>query len=225
MSCKGSRLARPDRVEPFEWYENGAPRPASPPRAFDRRHQTPEPATVQPDPAACERDAFAKGFAQGERAGADAAAARGDAMLRRLAQTFEEMASLRATMIQKTERQVVQLALAIAARVIHREVNLDRELLVAMARVALDRLGDASSATIRLHPDEHAAIVTLRGGEADGAVRLVADPVVARGGCLVQSDFGQIDVSVDAQISELATTLLAREEPQAPDDAPTKLER
>jgi flagellar assembly protein FliH len=225
MSCKGSRLARPDRVEPFEWYEHGAPRSASPPRAFDRRHQTPEPANDQPDPAACERDAFAKGFAQGERAGADAAAARGDAMLRRLAQTFEEMVALRATMIQKTERQVVQLALAIAARVIHREVNLDRELLVAMARVALDRLGDASSATIRLHPDEHAAIVALRGGDADGAVRLVADPSVARGGCLVQSDFGQIDVSVDAQISELATTLLASEEPQAPDDAPTQLER
>ena len=53
---------------------------------------------------------------------------------------------MRAEMIHQTERQMVQLALAIARRVVHREVSLDPDLLLAMARVALERLGETRAA-------------------------------------------------------------------------------
>jgi flagellar assembly protein FliH len=86
-----------------------------------------------------------------------------------------------------------------------------------MARVALDRLGESANATIRLHPDDYAATVTSH-DDASGVVRIVADPMVRRGGCMVHSEFGLIDVSADAQIQELATALLggdARDQLQA----------
>ncbi len=155
--------------------------------------------------AELEREAFTKGYAQGERAGAEASARRGEATLRRLAQTIEELAGLRGDLVQKTERQVVELALAIARRILHREVTLDRELLVAMARVAIERLGEHTSATIRLNPDDYASIGSVNCDS--GIVRVVADPLVASGGCLVQSDFGLIDVSLDAQLGEMAAAL------------------
>ena len=158
--------------------------------------------------AAVERDAFAKGYAQGERAGAEAAATRGDAMLRRLAETLEELSALRADMIRKTERQIVQLVLAIAERVVRREMTLDRGILVGMARAALDRLGEHASATIRLHPDDYAAASAKLRPEEGSQVQVVGDPLVSRGGCLVQSDFGFMDVSPDAQFRELARALL-----------------
>ena len=63
-------------------------------------------------------------------------------MLRRVAQTLEELGGLRQTLIQETERQMVQLALTLARRVVHREVTLDPELAAALAHVALERLGD-----------------------------------------------------------------------------------
>ena len=77
-------------------------------------------------------------------------------MLRRVAQTLEELGGLRKKMMQQTERQMVQLALALARRVVQREVSLDPELIAAMARVALERLGDRQSgdhppASRRLH--------------------------------------------------------------------------
>lgn len=194
-------------VEQFRWEavngaRNGQPgRPAPPPDPAQ------DPA-VQARAAAIERDAFAKGYAQGERAGLEAAATRADGMLRRLGQTVEELAALRSEIIRRTERQTVQLVLAIAERVVQRELSLDRGLLVGMARAALDRLGEHGSATIRLHPDDYAAI-----GAAslphDGPVRVAADAVVTRGGCLVQSDFGFMDVSPESQFRELARTLLA----------------
>jgi flagellar assembly protein FliH len=159
-----------------------------------------------------EREAFSQGYAQGERAGSEAAAARAEAVLQRLAQTIEELGTLRTALIRKTERQVVQLALAMAKRIVHREIALDRELLTTMARVALDRLGGNTTATIRLHPDDYAATSVSRKADDGGIVKVVPDPVVRRGGCLIQSDFGLIDVGVESQIQELTTILFGRDE-------------
>jgi flagellar assembly protein FliH len=159
--------------------------------------------------ASLERDAFAKGFAQGERAGAEAAGKRGEAMLRRLTQTLDELTALRTQMIHETEQQMVRLALAVARRVVHREVSLDQDLLIAMARVALDRLGESAKVTVRLHPEEFAATEAARAAEWTGThVTVVADARIARGGCRIDSDFGTVDAGVDAQIQELAHALL-----------------
>jgi flagellar assembly protein FliH len=222
-------------VEPFDWgarmavvpppIEDVVPEPL--PLAPPEHELEPEPEPVAPrvSTAEIEREAFMKGYANGERAGAEAAAKRGEAMLRRLAQTLDDLATLRGEMIRKTERQLVDLALAMTRRILHREVTLDRELLVTMARVAIDRLGERSSATIRLHPDDFAAVLAGRDGAADPGLNVVADPNVSHGGCRVESDFGIIDVGVDAQLAELATALLGDEPVAVPVAAMHAMER
>src|SRR5262245_6465412 len=209
MWFKARRVADAQSVEPYVW---GKVETFQQPPAGSQASRSPAPdGSEQLRLAALERDAFAKGYAQGERAGNEAAATRGDAMLRRLAQTLEELAALRADMIRRTERQMVQLVLAIAERVVHREVTLDRGLIVGMAPAALDRLGEQASATIRLHPDDFNAVATLLPTD-NSQIRFVADALVNRGGCLVQSDFGFMDVSPESQFRELARVLLGDSE-------------
>jgi flagellar assembly protein FliH len=159
--------------------------------------------------AALEREAFTKGYAAGERAGVEAGARRADAMLRRVAQTIDELSQLRRTIIRDTERQMVQLALALARRVVVREISLDPDLVAALAHVAVERLGDQSPATIRLHPEDFATVAAHRGEQWEGTqVSVLPDPAVQRGGCVVESDFGLIDASIDAQFAELSRALL-----------------
>ena len=211
MSCRARRLTGTHDARPFRWGGEGA-------GVLNEAAAEPPPAPSPPDPqpqqarlAALEREAFAKGYEQGERAGLQAGSARAEAMLQRLAQTLEELAGLRREMIRQTERQMVQLALAVAKRIVRREVALDGNLTLSMARLALDRLGDSTAVTVRLHPEDLAAI-------ADGGDRwdrphltVVADRDIGRGGCVVESDFGSIDASVEAQFQELARALLADE--------------
>ena len=225
MSSKAYRLVRALHVARFDWAGDGASPAIADRTALYDVHRRPAPSREpEVDRAAIERDAFAKGYAQGERAGAEAAAARGEAMVRRLAQTIEELGALRTDMLHKSEKQLVQLAIAIAGRVIQREITLDRELLVAMARVALDRLGDVSAATIRLNPDDFAATTAARHGVlSTEAVRVVADPVVHRGGCLVESEFGLIDLSVSAQVGEIAHALLGPDDAATDEDEPVRI--
>lgn len=194
-------------VTPFDW--GGAPEV----REVARRTADEAPASKPNQLATLEREAFAKGYEQGERAGAEAAGKRGEAMLRRLAETLTELTTLRATMIRQTETQLVELALAVARRVVHREITLDSNLLIAIARVALDRLGESATVTVRLHPEEYEATGAARVSEFAGSnVTFVPDARVGRGGCRVESEMGLIDAGVDAQIHEIARALLGDEQ-------------
>lgn len=175
----------------------------------------PTPAAAPPAPvepglvsAAAEREAFAQGYAQGERAGLELATRQIAGLRDRLGRTLEELSTLREDLTYRTERQVVDLALAVAARILHREVSLDRELLLVMARIALDRLGDVTTATVRLHPEDETAARGTRDGWPGGSVTIVPDASVRPGACLVQTSQGVIEVGVDAQLKELATALL-----------------
>jgi flagellar assembly protein FliH len=170
----------------------------------------------QPKVADIEREAFAKGFAQGQCAGQEAADQRGEAMLRRLTETLQELTELRSRMIHATERQMVGLALAVARRVVHREVSLDPDLLVAMARVALDRLGESAQITVRLNPDDYQITGASRIAQMTASnVTVVADGRIPRGGCRVESEMGILDAGIDAQIQEIAQALLGRAEAAA----------
>jgi flagellar assembly protein FliH len=161
--------------------------------------------------AALEREAFAKGYAQGERAGIEAGGKRAEAMLRRVAHTLTELGSLRETLIQQTERQMVQLALTIARRIVYREVSLDPELIAAMAHVALKKLSTTSPATIRLNPEDYTVVAGDGERWAGMPVNVVPDPAISRGGCLVESEFGRIDASIDRQFQEMTRALLGEE--------------
>jgi flagellar assembly protein FliH len=228
MSSRARRVNGGTEIQAFEW-SRPAPGPTDVQPFFGQPRTVPpappdaDAPPSEPDPhhqaklAALEREAFAKGYEAGERAGAEAGAKRAEAMLRRLAQTLDELADVRRDMIRQTERQMVQLALAIAKRVVRREVTIDGDLTLTMARVALERLGDSTSVTVHLHPDEFEATAAGRDTlQAGSRVTVVADPGVSRGGCRVESDFGYVDASVDAQFQELARALLVDEGQEVP---------
>jgi flagellar assembly protein FliH len=237
MLSRARRIVRDAKAEPFRWaaVEDVAPTIKSAATAAPRAGRA-EPAAAAPSPepppppapepaappppaidqeqvqrrlAELEREAFTKGYAAGEQAGLEAGTTRSDGMLRRLGQTIEEVEGLRPQIIAETERQMVQIALAVARRILRREVSVDQDLIVAISRVALDRLGDTAVATIRLNPDDYAAVTARHGGQWAGArVTVSADAGVSRGGCRVESDLGFIEAGIDAQFDQLVHALL-----------------
>jgi flagellar assembly protein FliH len=224
-----ARVVPSAEIERFDWNANASsPGRAAAPSVVDPSKLAQAQAAVSPSPApamsveqvrvenqahlaALEREAFAKGYAQGERAGLEAGGKRAEAMLRRVAQTLTDLAGLRETLIQQTERQMVQLALTIARRIVLREVSLDPELIAAMAHVALKKLGTSSPATIRLNPEDYTVVAHDGERWGGGQVTVVPDPAISRGGCLVESEFGRIDASIDRQFDEMTRALLGDE--------------
>ena len=211
MSARARLAPVQSIVLPYAWQSaGGAPAVPAPIAATVPAVMAAEPAvSSEAQLASIEREAFASGFAQGERAGAETAAVQADAMLRRLAHTIDEVATLRTRIVRDTEQQMVQLALTVARRILEREVSVDRELVMAIARVALDRVADAETVTLRLSAEDHAAIAAAHHeGWPGGHVTVIADARLPRGGCRLESDLGNIDAGLDAQLQEMTQALL-----------------
>lgn len=234
MSPRAVRVTDPARIARFDYAGPGphAPGDVVRPAARHRNVQVvppgpvgvgrgplgpqlvPQPEAPEPVERQDDRAIFAQGFAEGERAGMEMARRQLQGLTDRLRQTLDQLSTLRDDLTRRTEREMVELALAIAGRILHREVTLDRELLLVMARLALDRLTDVSTATIRLHPDDEAAARAGRDGWPGGSVTIVPDAAVRPGACVLQTAAGQMELGIDAQLKEMAAALLG-EVPQA----------
>ena len=168
------------------------------------------PGVPQPPTAAqLEEEIYTRGFAEGQQAGATAAQQETAMLAKKLAATLDDLVRVRDQMIRHTEKQMVQLALAVARRVVHREVAVDPTAMLTMMRVVLERVSDAARVSVRLNPADHQAVTAaLADAPTSDQVTITADPRVPRGGCKVESEYGDIDAGVDAQIQEIARALL-----------------
>ena len=97
-----------------------------------------------------EREAFEKGFAAGERSGMEMAERRIEVALKRFSKSLQEVARLRNEIVAHTEKDLVELALEIARKLVHREIQIDEEIIVTLVRVALERLSALVSGLISL---------------------------------------------------------------------------
>jgi len=127
-----------------------------------------------------------------------------------LSRSIAEAGRLRDEITASVEHEMVQLALEIAKKVVHREVTVDREIVVSLARVSLIRLHGRAAATIHLHPDDYQYVSALREKLGAGnAIELTADPLITRGGCLIETDLGDVDARIEQQFSEIARGFLS----------------
>ena len=158
--------------------------------------------------AEIEKEAYEKGFSEGERAGRETGEKMVEAVLKQYTQTLEELKGLRHNLLTGSEREVVRLSLEVAKKVVKREVCVDEELILALVKVALSRLADQSLMTVRVNPKDCQSILHFRvsPGHRDSwhdGIKLVEDPLITRGGCLIETDSGVIDARVEEQFREI----------------------
>lgn len=131
---------------------------------------------------------------------------------RRVAEAREQVARLadrfRAEHDQyfrQVEREVVRLALAIAARVLHREAAMDPLLLAGAVRVALEKLADTSGLVLRTSPGEVVAWQEMfrLTGEARIHPDVVGDMGLSPGDCVLETRLGTVELGVRAQLEEI----------------------
>ena len=100
----------------------------------------------------------------------------------------------------EVEGEVVKLALAIAARILQRESAMDPTLLKGVVQVALEKVGDAKGAVLRMNPadaEEWHAAMKHSGVEIEGDVRL------ARGELRLEAAGSVAELGIAAQLVEV----------------------
>jgi len=110
----------------------------------------------------------------------------------------------------RLEPEVVKLALAIAERVLRREVRLDPLMLTGAVRVALGQLSNATRVRLRVP----SADLSLWSEAMDHMPNLLVRPEVLAademqsGDCVVEAEVGSVNLGIRAQLDEIERSLV-----------------
>ena len=138
-----------------------------------------------------------------------------------LSQVVQRLTQARELWLGEWERLGIELACAIAGRVVRGKVAAASDEIARKALVeALSLVGRTPEVTIFLHPADQETL-ELNRAQWDAATRsidqvnVVADPSLSPGGCRIETEFGAIDASIDAQLARIERELIGiEEEPQ-----------
>ena len=205
----------PGSVGPVKWpstvtakNQPGQPFPPSAPIPARASEQTgADPAQVvrlqqahQAELTQCRQSAFDEGFRKGrEAAGADAKTAADQ-----LAPILGELVALKRRVREEAEGDLVKLSLAIARRILHRELNADPESIQGIVHAGLQKLSNREVSRVRVTPSAHDAVRSAleRAGVAAG-ITLTADPKMKNGEIVFETVLGDLDASIDTQLGEI----------------------
>jgi flagellar assembly protein FliH len=131
--------------------------------------------------------------------------------------SLEELAAFRTRLREHYERELLELALGVARKVVQQELADHPEIWLGMIRHAVRRAVDRERIVIRVPP---ALLGFLRGSlpelraslEDVKELELAEDPGLPEGGCVIESRFGDIDIGVETQFETTRRALVRAEE-------------
>ncbi len=163
---------------------------------------------------ALQQQAYREGFDSGRRDGYEAgsAAAESDyrARLDLLGGLFDTLSRPLEELDQEVVDATAELAVLIARHLVRRELKTAPGEIVAVVRAAIGTLPVAQrNPRIRLNPEDLALIEEVMGGRDDKLDwRLEGDPLISRGGCLVETDTSFVDATVEARLAAIVSQML-----------------
>ena len=110
----------------------------------------------------------------------------------------------RAEYFARVEAEVVRLALAIAAKILHREAQVDPMLVAALVRMTIEKMREGSSVTIRVSPGRVAQWRAYFSGQASTAkIEVAQDAELSDHDCLLETELGVTNFGLDTQLKEV----------------------
>lgn len=122
----------------------------------------------------------------------------------RMIEVCERFARDRQRYFSAAEEQVVRLALAVAARVLHHESKADPAVLTDAVRAALGRLQEGSASVLRVPRAELGIWTKVFPLGSEPAVQVSADDRMKAGELALETVVGRVDVGIAVQLEEIA---------------------
>jgi flagellar assembly protein FliH len=105
----------------------------------------------------------------------------------------------------KVEVELVHLALAIAAKILHREAQVDRMLVAALVKVALEKLQQGTRVTVHVRPEAVTPWIQYFQEKMAGRIQVdvKADLTLEPNNCVLETELGETQLGIDTQLKEI----------------------
>lgn len=167
------------------------------------------------DAVSIKERAFQSGYQSGWETAVKEIQMATDSIFRAFRKGLDDVAAIKDEILGQAENDVVQLSIAIAKKLVYREIKQNPDTITSIVREAVKLVKSREEIIIKLHPDDceilrqHMSEVMAElsdsnaGLNQDVPVRLEEDSALTPGGCIVETDAGIIDMSFEARIESI----------------------
>jgi len=152
-----------------------------------------------------EEKAYEKGFENGERDALELVEKRIEPVVQSFREAAIALEETKKAFYLSAEREAVELALAIAKKIVCHEISINKKAVINIVKEALKKIVDHKKIIIRLAPSD---IRTMKDAKIQASsltenlenVILEEDETIMDGGCVIETDLGEIDARIENQI-------------------------
>ena len=203
-------------VEAFVYHDPSGSKSTEPSAPQTEPKPKEQPRNNQDETARLIAQARAEGIAEGESRARLAAEDILAKERRRIADVVATFQKKQTEYYSKVEVELVHFALSIAAKILHREAQVDRMVVAGLVKVMVDKLQQGSRVVVRVRPEE---VSSWRNYFRDNtSLQVVEDPALEARDCVLETELGTTEMGLDAQLKELergfADLLAQRPEPK-----------
>ncbi|WP_158302922.1 FliH/SctL family protein [Syntrophus aciditrophicus] len=160
------------------------------------------------------KEGYEEGFAEGFKQGSEASKHKKVAVMNTLHALVEEVGSFKQKTLQSSEKQMLELCISIAEKIIHQEVSTDRGVIISVLKAAFQKITERENIKIRLHPNDYQYLVEIKSDFINGmnGVRNVffeEDRSIPQGGAILETSSGKVDARISEQLQEVKAGLLS----------------
>ncbi len=164
------------------------------------------------------QEEYAKGFEDGEKKGSKVERRQMEPAIKSLESAVAKILDKIHTVRSNAEIEVVSLAMEIAKKILGMEIQTNPEVVCNVVKQAMEKVVDATRIIIRLNPGD----IEIIDGQGEGTKNLIPkgdeiqiqpDASIGRGGCMIETKFGDIDARIEKQmeiIEEILNTELSK---------------
>jgi len=157
------------------------------------------------------QEARSQGHDSGYREGIAKAETEMEEMLTTMRGLIDMARVERHKIVEGAEPEIVRLAMGIAEKILHKSVEMDRDVVVAITKAAIAELVDRESITVRVNPIDLERMKQHRDsmlalGETKH-MRVIEDQRVDPGGVVVETEAGSLDAKIETQVEEAKRVL------------------
>ena len=155
-----------------------------------------------------EKDAHQKGFEQGQKDGETLGRQRFEAVVQQFENLFQIMQKKSLQVDQVYQQNIIELIKVIVRRLVDHEISVNPDVIRSCLENALRYVVENAKVKIHLHPSDYKNFfehgINIPGVlEGSSRLELVEDSSIAAGGCLLSSDYGDVDATVENRTGQL----------------------
>ena len=159
-----------------------------------------------------ENNARKRGYAEGHTQGLAKGLAEGkdevSASLKRLGEIIVSLDQFRENKLTELFPSIIELSLEIAKKIVHKEIDLDRNLIVSVARDAIQKVGEKEeNVVIKVNQLDYEVMISYIDllKEQSGLKNISVEPsaAISPGGCYIETPVGEVDARLEEQMKEV----------------------